>query len=162
MKYKKEIIDKIKDILMERNESIAVAESVTAGHLQAALSSAIDASKFFQGGITTYNLGQKARHLKIDPILGQNANCVDRKIAGTMAIEVAKLFSSDFSIAITGYASMVPESNQQLFAYFCIVHDNKVVLLERIETSEKDPYEVQVDYTNQVLHHFVGQLSERE
>jgi PncC family amidohydrolase len=162
MKYKKEIIDKIKDILMERNESIAVAESVTAGHLQAALSSAIDASKFFQGGITTYNLGQKARHLKIDPILGQNANCVDRKIAGTMAIEVAKLFSSDFSIAITGYASMVPESNQQLFAYFCIVHDNKVVLLERIETSEKDPYEVQVDYTNQVLHHFVRQLSERE
>ena len=162
MIYNEEVLNSIKDILIERNESIAVAESVTAGHLQAALSAAIDASKFFQGGITAYNLGQKARHLHIDPILGQSANCVDRKIAETMAIEVAKMFSSNYAIGITGYASKVPESDDELFAFFCIVHDGNVIKLERLTAEEQMPFDVQVDYTNQVLDKLLQQIKERE
>ncbi len=38
MIYREEIINAIKDILVDKEETIAVAESVTAGHLQAAFS----------------------------------------------------------------------------------------------------------------------------
>lgn len=117
MLYNVDTVNAIKEVLLENEETLAVAESVTAGHLQAAFSAAMDASKFFQGGITAYNIGQKARHLHIDPILGGKVNCVAEKIANTMAIEVGKMFSSDYGLAITGYASIVPECEKEgLFA----------------------------------------------
>lgn len=152
MIYNEETINLIKDILVNNEETIAVAESVTAGHLQAAFSLAIEAAKYFQGGITVYNLGQKARHLHIDPIMGNRVNCVAEKVAHTMAIEVSKLFSSDFGVAITGYASIVPECEKEgLFAYFALSYKHKIVLTERLTDTEKHPYEVQVCYTKQVI-----------
>jgi nicotinamide-nucleotide amidase len=144
MIYNEGTINSIKDILISSEETIAVAESVTAGHLQAAFSAGIDASKYFQGGITAYNIGQKARHLHIDPILGNKVNCVAAKIADTMAIEVAKMFASDYGIGITGYASIVPECEEEgLFAYFSLSY--------KLTSPEKLPYEVQVDYAKKVI-----------
>ncbi len=60
MLYDKEIIDQIKEMLTVDQLTLSVAESVTSGHLQAAFSSATEASKFFQGGITAYNAGKSA------------------------------------------------------------------------------------------------------
>lgn len=152
MIYNEEVINSIKDILVTREETIAAAESVTAGHLQAAFSAGIDASKYFQGGITAYNIGQKARHLHIDPILGEKVNCVAAKIADTMAMEVSKMFSSDYGIGITGYASIVPETEEEgLFAFFSLAYRGEIVLAHKLTSPEKKPFEVQVDYTQQVI-----------
>ncbi|MEJ7682887.1 MAG: nicotinamide-nucleotide amidohydrolase family protein [Segetibacter sp.] len=119
MIYSEETINSVKDILADKEETLAVAESVTAGHLQAAFSAGIEASKYFQGGITAYNIGQKARHLHVDPILCNKVNCVAEKIAHTMATEVSKMFLSDYGIGITGYASIVPECEEEgIFAFF--------------------------------------------
>src|SRR3954466_16171474 len=123
MVYSEETINAIRDILIDREETISMAESVTGGNLQAAFSAGIEASKYFQGGITAYNIGQKARHLHIDPILGNKVNCVAAKIADKMALEVAEMFSSDYGIGITGYASIVPEiEDEGLFAYFSLAY----------------------------------------
>lgn len=152
MIYNEETINGIKDVLISREETVSVAESVTAGHLQAAFSTGMDASQYFQGGITTYNIGQKARHLRIDPILGAKVNCVAAKIAHTMAIEVSKMFSSDYGIGITGYASIVPECEKDgLFAFFSLSYKGEIVVAERLCSPEKHPHEVQVDYTRQVV-----------
>ncbi|HEX8356249.1 MAG TPA: CinA family protein [Segetibacter sp.] len=152
MIYNEEMINAVKDVLIGNEETIAVAESVTAGHLQAAFSAGIDASKYFQGGITAYNIGQKARHLHIDPILGSKVNCVAAKIANTMAIEVSKMFSSDYGIGITGYASIVPECEEEgLFAFFSLAYKNEIVITERLTSAEKHPYEVQVAYAKKVI-----------
>jgi nicotinamide-nucleotide amidase len=147
----KEIAD-IKDYLLAHKESIAVAESVTSGHLQAAFSLADGATQFFQGGITAYNIGQKSRHLKIDPIHGIESNCVSPKIAREMALHTLELFSCNWSVAITGYAAPVPELNiHDRFAFYAIAHHNKIVASEKIEAFETDLYKVQVHYTNVVL-----------
>jgi PncC family amidohydrolase len=152
MIYNEGTINSIKDILISSEETIAVAESVTAGHLQAAFSAGLDASKYFQGGITAYNIGQKARHLHIDPILGNKVNCVAAKIADTMAIEVAKMFASDYGIGITGYASIVPECEEEgLFAYFSLSYRGELLLSDKLTSPEKLPYEVQVDYAKKVI-----------
>jgi PncC family amidohydrolase len=152
MIYNEDEINALKDILISREETIAVAESVTAGHLQAAFSAGIEASKYFQGGITAYNLGQKTRHLHIDPILGGKVNCVAAKIAQTMAVEVSRMFSSDYGIGITGYASIVPECEEEgLFAFFSLSYKRKVVLTKKLISVEKHPYQVQVDYAKKVI-----------
>src|SRR5947209_1288485 len=121
MLYDEKLINNIKDILDKNKLTLSVAESVTAGHLQAAFSSAVDASKFFQGGITAYNAGQKTRHLDIEPIAGLENDCVTEQVACEMALKVNKLFISDYGIAITGYATKMPEKGlNDLFAFFAI------------------------------------------
>jgi nicotinamide-nucleotide amidase len=52
-------IQQIADLLTSQGQSIAVAESVTAGLLQNAFSSAERASEFFEGGMTVYNIKSK-------------------------------------------------------------------------------------------------------
>src|SRR5688572_23353288 len=123
------IPDRLRDLLLERKQTVAVAESVTAGHLQVAFSMAERASEFFQGGITTYNLGQKARHLHVDPIHALSCDSVSEIVAAQMANHVTRLFMSDWGIAITGYASQVPEENiYDLFAcYSFYARDSKIL-----------------------------------
>jgi nicotinamide-nucleotide amidase len=53
--YSTHVISAISEYMISNPQTLAVAESVTSRHLQAALSVALDASKFFHGGITTYN-----------------------------------------------------------------------------------------------------------
>ena len=69
----KEFADKAGRLLIKKKNTIAVAESVTAGNLQAVFSLAKDATAFFQGGITAYNIGQKCRHLLVEPTHAINA-----------------------------------------------------------------------------------------
>ena len=158
MLYDEKVINAIKDLLNGQQKTVAVAESVTAGHLQAALSSAVEASLFFQGGITAYNLGQKCRHLAVDPIGANATDCVDERVARTMALGAAGLFTSDYSLAITGYASKMPEKGlHNLYAYFAIAANGRVVLSERI-TTDTERVEAQVDYTRQVLQKFLRWL----
>jgi PncC family amidohydrolase len=150
--YDLKIISAIKDYLVKNNHTLSVAESVTAGHLQAALSLADGATDFFQGGITTYNLGQKSRHLGVDPIYGLKCNCVSEITSRQMALGSLSLFTSNWAIAITGYAAPVSELGiDELFAHYAIAFDGSIVLSKKIVTEEKGVRQVQLFYTDSVL-----------
>jgi len=146
-----DVIQTIGRILIERQQTIAVAESVTSGSIQVALSTAIDAAKFYQGGITTYNLGQKSRHLQVEPIHAMACNCVSEQVAREMALAVCRLFNSDWGLAITGYASKVPESNNELFAYYTIAYAGKVKESGRLDPFDGEPTEIQSYYTTELI-----------
>ena len=162
MLYDENVVNTIKEILTQQKRTIAVAESVTAGHLQAALSSAIEASNFFQGGITVYNLGQKCRHLQVDPISAEGCDCVSEEVARTMALHVNTLFTSQYSLASTGYAARMPEKGMnELFAWYAIALNNQVIRCEKISTG-KERVAAQVDYTKQVLQKFLEILESME
>ncbi len=153
--YNRKNIDAIKDFMIGGKRTIAVAESVTSGHLQVALALAENASKFFQGGITAYNLGQKSRHLHIEPIHAESCNCVSDKVASEMALHVSKLFSSDWGIGITGYSTPVPEcSIDELFAYYAISFNGQLLKVKKIHSEKADPLTVQVFYVNKILDDF--------
>lgn len=160
--YDEKIISSIKDVLIADQQTIAVAESVTAGHLQVALASAENASKFFQGGITTYNLGQKSRHLQVEPIHALSCNCVSDKIAGEMALNTNKLFVSDWGISITGYAAPMPEcSIHDLFAYYAISFQDKLQVVKKINAANAAPMAVQSFYVNTILNDFHALLEKK-
>ena len=148
-------ISGIKDYMMSNHYTLGIAESVTSGHLQAAFSLATDASKFFQGGITTYNLGQKSRHLHVNPIHAVACNSVSDLIADQMAIHALTLFSSDWSIGITGYASPLPELGiKDLFAFYSIAFRGKITHRGKVVCEDKGLYQVQVSFACQVVGEF--------
>ncbi|QEH39545.1 CinA family protein [Chitinophaga sp. XS-30] len=149
-----EIIESVRGKLIRNRQTLAVAESVTSGMLQLAFSQADEASGFFQGGITAYNLGQKARHLYIDPIQAQAVNCVSEQIAAELALQVTRMFSSHWGLGITGYATPVPESGNELFAHYAIVFNKNVVLTGEMRPTAGKALEVQLFYVNYLLSAF--------
>lgn len=145
--------------MLERSETLAVAESVTSGNLQGVLSLADQATSFYQGGITAYNLGQKARHLKIDPIHGLEKNCVSEKVASEMANHVCGLFSSDWGIGVTGYAAPVPELKiNTLHAYYAFSHNGEKVYSKKITAPKMSIPKAQHYFVATVLKDFDKQL----
>lgn len=152
MIFDKSLIDSIGTKLKKNDQSIALAESVTSGLLQAAFSNADRASFFFQGGITAYNIGQKSRHLFVEPLHAIECNCVSEKVSQQMAINVCNLFVSDYGIGITGYAATLPEKNiNELFAYYAIAARGKILDSGKIITAEEEGLPAQLFYVNQVL-----------
>ncbi len=133
MEFPKILLDKISYYLIERNESISIAESVTSGFLQLAFSQMPNAVKFFKGGLTAYTLDEKVQHLKIDYDEAKACNCVSRHICEVMAQNAAALFDSEWSIATTGYATPVEESDHQIYAYYCIAYRGIIIRSDRIE-----------------------------
>lgn len=133
MKFSQILLEKISYYLRDRNEKISVAESVTSGLVQLAFSQMPYAQEFFEGGMTTYTIDQKVDKLEIDYEEAKVMNCVSKKITEHMAVNVAKQFRTHWSIATTGYCTPVPESGNDLYAYYAISYKGNVVLSERIE-----------------------------
>lgn len=152
MLYDTSCLNDLTDFLTRNRLTVSVAESVTSGHLQAALSSAEKALQFFQGGITAYNAGQKTRHLMVEPIYALENDCVSEEVAAQMARGSNHLFISDYGIGITGYATKPPGSGlSELFAFTAIAKGPQVIKIEKLTSDGKDITGVQVDYTNQAL-----------
>ena len=157
--YNTAYISAIKEFMVNHNQTVAVAESVTAGHLQAAISLASEASRFFQGGITAYNLGQKCRHLHVNPIHATTCNSVSQTVADEMARNAIGLFSCDWSIGITGYASPMPEMGiVDLFAFYAVCFRGDIVHHAKIKSDDLGSLKVQVHFTNQALKGFLEYL----
>lgn len=153
-------LDIIQKRLISLNQTLGVAESVTAGNLQAAFSLAKNATGFFHGGLTLYNTGQKARHLFVDPIVAERTNCVSDDIAQAMAKGACHFFSSTWGIGITGYAAPVPEWDVKstLFAWISIARNGEVVLTQKLETGRASMKSVQNTYVRLLLREFAGYL----
>ncbi|MBL9203156.1 MAG: CinA family protein [Opitutaceae bacterium] len=103
--------------------SLAVAESMTCGRLQARVGEASGASEFFLGGITAYTLDEKVAHLGVNRAAARKVNCVSAAVAEQMARGACRLFDSDLAVATTGYAEPSPADGvREPFAWWAIAH----------------------------------------
>jgi nicotinamide-nucleotide amidase len=152
--FNKKTLGTVGKKLLRKKQTVAVAESVTSGLLQLAFSSIQDAVKFFQGGVTVYNLGQKYRHLKVEPIHALSVNCVSQQVANEMAFHICDHYSSDWGIGVTGYASPVPESSNKVFAFYAITYKNKLKAKGKITARKDEPIQLQLKYTNFIMQKF--------
>jgi PncC family amidohydrolase len=140
-------LSEISKKLVSNKTTIAVAESVTAGLVQAAFSLSKNSLDFFQGGITTYNIDQKVAHLKVNRRHARKYNCVSRKVAGQMATGVSRLFQSDWGAGITGYASPVPEKKiYKLYAWIAISKNGRIIRSKKINAPALSPQKTQAYY----------------
>lgn len=101
--------------------TLAVAESVTCGGIQARVGRISGASEFFLGGITAYSAAIKVRHLGVDGAAAAPVNSVSAEIAAQMARGVCAMFGADFGLATTGYAEPNAEWGVAApFAYWAV------------------------------------------
>ena len=147
----KKLLKTIGSALIGKKQTIAVAESVTSGSIQLALSNIPDAADFYQGGLTAYNLHQKYKHLEVEPVHAASVNCVSQQVANQMALHVCKQFSSDWGLGVTGYATPVEESGNKIFAYYAIAYRGKIKLKGLIRPQKTKPEQVQLHYADYIL-----------
>jgi nicotinamide-nucleotide amidase len=88
--------------------TLAVAESLTCGHVQARIGAISGASNYFLGGITAYALAEKVRHLGVNRAHARRVNGVSQRVAVEMAQGACALFGADIAMATTGYAEPSP------------------------------------------------------
>jgi nicotinamide-nucleotide amidase len=109
-------------LLREPRLTLAVAESLTAGHVQARVASVSGSSAYFLGGVTAYSIDQKVKLLGVNRAAAKKVNCVSAEIAEQMARGAGKLFSADVAVATTGYAEPSPADGVTVpFAWWAIV-----------------------------------------
>jgi len=108
-------------LLREPRWTLAVAESLTAGHVQAQVSAVSGASNYFLGGITAYSLDQKVKHLGVERAAARRVKSVSGDVAEQMARGACRLFGSDFGIGTTGYAERSPDEGvEEPFAWWAL------------------------------------------
>lgn len=88
--------------------TLAVAESMTGGRVQALITAVSGASQYFLAGVTAYTLEQKVQLLGVDRDHAATVDCVSERVAGEMAAGACRRFGADWAVATTGYAEPMP------------------------------------------------------
>lgn len=100
------------DLLVARGLTLAVAESLTGGLVQAALVDVPGASQAFRGGVVAYANDVKADVLGVDLRLLAERGAVDPTVALAMALGVSRLTRADVGLATTGVAGPDPQDGR--------------------------------------------------
>ncbi|MGE5287686.1 MAG: CinA family protein, partial [Micromonosporaceae bacterium] len=102
----------ILDLLRARNQTLAVAESLTGGLLCAALTDVPGASAVVRGGVVAYATDLKAVLLGVPRPLLNRHGPVHPDVAAAMAEGVRLRLSAGFSVATTGVAGPEPQDGK--------------------------------------------------
>ncbi|MEU4311061.1 CinA family protein [Nocardia sp. NPDC024068] len=92
---------------LRRGVGIAVAESLTAGNLAAALGAAPDSGEWFVGGVVAYTKQAKRRVLRVPDV-----PVVSERAAEAMARGVRELLAADIAVAVTGVGGPGPQDGE--------------------------------------------------
>lgn len=90
--------------LMERRQTVAVAESSTGGLLGAAFTDVPGSSAYFLGGVIAYDNRIKIEQLGVPAAVIEHVGAVSAETAEAMATGVRRLLGADVALSITGVA----------------------------------------------------------
>jgi nicotinamide-nucleotide amidase len=149
-------MSELKELLLrEPRLTLAVAESLTCGSVQAHIGRISGASNFFLGGITAYTLEQKVKHLGVVRESAAAVNCVSAEVAEQMARGATTLFGADIALATTGYAEPSPEMDVRVaYAWWALAHrqgDKWHVQSKRVDCPDATRVQVQAQVTVAVI-----------
>ncbi|MEV5019203.1 CinA family protein [Streptomyces sp. NPDC053780] len=108
-------------LLTVREETLAVAESLTGGMVASELTSVPGASKAFRGSVTAYATELKREILGVDASLLASRGAVDAQVAAQMAAGARKILGADWGIATTGVAGPDAQDGQPVGTVFVAV-----------------------------------------
>jgi nicotinamide-nucleotide amidase len=156
----------LKKLILRRPAlTLAVAESLTAGRVQARIASVSGSSEYFLGGVTAYTLAQKVKLLGVNRTHARSVDCVSQRVAVEMAAGAIRLFGADLAVATTGYAEPAPRRKVRTpHAWWALCHRHRsgtaMVLSGLVEVSGADRVTVQERVTEAVLTELVQYLRE--
>ena len=98
--------------LVERRETLAVAESLTGGLLAATIVEIPGVSAVFRGGLVVYATDLKARLAGVPQELLDERGPVDGDVAAALARGVRERCGADWGLATTGVAGPEPQDGK--------------------------------------------------
>ncbi|MEW1551757.1 CinA family protein [Streptomyces tsukubensis] len=144
--------------LAERDQTLAVAESLTGGLVAAELTAVPGSSRSFRGSVTAYATDLKGSVLGVGATLLAQRGPVNSEVARQMAAGVRAALGSDWGIATTGVAGPGLQDGQPAGTVFVAVSgpdgSEKVTAL-RLNGSRA---EIRRESVRSVLELLVGEL----
>lgn len=124
--------EQIAQKFIEKGKTITTAESCTGGRIASRLTAVSGASKFFRGGIVTYETATKNYVLGISDEIINTYSVVSPEITKEMAIKAKTLFKTDYAVATTGNAGPTKgDSDAEIgTVYIAIATPNGVEVVE--------------------------------
>ena len=98
------IEETIGNLLLERGQTMATAESCTGGKIASNITSYSGASAYFKGSAVTYATQSKIDVLGVSSEVINEFSVVSSEVAQAMALGVKRLFNVDYGVATTGNA----------------------------------------------------------
>ncbi len=92
------------NLLLQKKQTVSVAESCTGGGLGSMLTAIAGSSAYFQGGIIAYDNQVKIKLLNVKSEDIEQCGAVSATVAEQMALGVKKALNTDWGISITGIA----------------------------------------------------------
>jgi nicotinamide-nucleotide amidase len=94
----------VSELLRERKQTLALAESCTGGYIASLFTAIPGASEIFKGAIVPYTNLSKHELLQVDEKLFTTVGSVSKVVVQQLAQNVLKKFDSDYAISISGIA----------------------------------------------------------
>ena len=94
----------VHNLLTERGQTLATAESCTGGTIAARFTAMPGASAYFRCGVVSYSNEAKIGLLGVDPAALERFGAVSEQVARQMAEGVRRAADSDYAVATTGIA----------------------------------------------------------
>jgi nicotinamide-nucleotide amidase len=105
---KKELVMKLEKAignhLRGKGWTLSIAESCTGGLVCDRITNIPGSSDYFEGGMVTYSIRAKARHLAIPLAYIEKYDPVSSEVAGRMALGVRTAFRTTLGLSVTGIA----------------------------------------------------------
>lgn len=126
--------------LRRREQTVAVAESLTGGLLAAELVGIAGASAVLNGGVVAYNTAIKHSVLGVDEALLAERGAVDAEVARQMAVGVRTVLAvggraADFGVATTGVAGPGPQDGHPSGTVFVTLATASNVIVTELQLS---------------------------
>ena len=128
----------IAKILIERGETVAVAESSAGGLISASLLAVSGASKYFMGGGVIYTHRARKRLVKIDFKDHPGVRSSSEPYASLLAGSVRELLTATWGLAETGAAGPTGNSYGDDAGHTCVAVAGPVTDVRTIETASSD------------------------
>src|SRR5690349_4551469 len=123
--------ERIADLAVDLETTIATAESLTSGTIAKTLGAGPNASDWFRGGIVAYQ-----EPVKFDVLGVPEGAVVTAECAEQMALGTRKLFGADVVISATGVGGPDPSEGKPPGTVFIAVAHGDDVEVEKLELDE--------------------------
>jgi len=126
------LVSVVVQLLKERGQCLASAESCTGGLLSKLITDMPGSSEIFWGSVVSYSNQAKMKLLGVSPETLENYGAVSRETAREMAIGIRKVSGADYGLSITGIAG--PDGGTKTkpvgLVYIALAADNTCIVKE--------------------------------
>ena len=107
------LVRRLLSALGNRQQTLAVAESLTGGRIAAAVTAVPGASAVFRGGVVAYATDVKGALLQVDRALLDRDGAVSVDVVRQMAEGVRRALGATYGLATTGVAGPDPQDGRR-------------------------------------------------